>query len=100
VFVGLGFPKQEFVIRRLRSEFPALWFVGCGASLTFAAGRISRAPSWMQRHGLEWLHRLAKEPRRLARRYLIEDAPYTLGLLARSSIRRAAGMATTRGNKS
>ncbi|MDQ1681050.1 MAG: N-acetylglucosaminyldiphosphoundecaprenol N-acetyl-beta-D-mannosaminyltransferase [Frankiaceae bacterium] len=94
VFVGLGFPKQEFVIRALREHFPAVVYVGCGASLTFAAGHITRAPGWMQRHGLEWVHRLVKEPRRLARRYLVEDAPYTVGLLLRSALRRGRGVPT------
>ena len=90
VFVGLGFPRQELLITRLVAEFPAVWFLGCGGSLTFAAGHISRAPQWMQRNGLEWVHRLYKEPRRLARRYLVEDAPYTAGLLVRSVARRGA----------
>ena len=89
VFVGLGFPKQERLITRLRELFPATWFVGCGGSIAFAAGDIDRAPSGMQKAGLEWLHRLAKEPRRLARRYLVDDIPYACALLVRSA---AAGL--------
>ncbi|AEV81802.1 N-acetylglucosaminyldiphosphoundecaprenol [Actinoplanes sp. SE50] len=88
VFVGLGFPRQEQVIERLRRDLPATWFVGCGAAINFVAGDIHRAPRWMQRTGLEWAHRLTTEPRRLARRYLRHDAPYALRLLARARARR------------
>jgi N-acetylglucosaminyldiphosphoundecaprenol N-acetyl-beta-D-mannosaminyltransferase len=84
VFVGLGFPKQELVIERLRAHLPATWFVGCGAAVNFVAGDVHRAPRWMQRTGLEWAHRLGTEPRRLAGRYLRHDAPYALRLLARA----------------
>lgn len=82
VYVGLGFPKQERVIAYLRPYLPATWFLGCGAAIGFAAGTLRRAPRWMQRAGLEWLHRLATEPRRLARRYLVHDAPFAVRLLA------------------
>lgn len=84
VFVGLGFPKQEAVITRLRVELPNAWFVGCGAAVNFVAGDVERAPRWMQRTGLEWAHRLGTEPRRLAGRYLKHDAPYALKLLAQA----------------
>jgi N-acetylglucosaminyldiphosphoundecaprenol N-acetyl-beta-D-mannosaminyltransferase len=82
VCVGLGFPKQERVIADLRGYLPSSWFLGCGAGIGFAAGTLRRAPRWMQRAGLEWLHRLLSEPRRLARRYLVYDAPFTVRLLA------------------
>ena len=49
VYVGLGFPKQERLIVALREEFPAVWFIGCGGSIAFAAGDIDRAPSGLQR---------------------------------------------------
>ncbi|WP_229072092.1 WecB/TagA/CpsF family glycosyltransferase [Actinoplanes sp. DH11] len=84
VFVGLGFPKQERVIEKLREHLPATWFIGCGAAVNFVAGDVHRAPRWMQRTGLEWAHRLGAEPRRLAGRYLRHDAPYALRLLARA----------------
>ena len=89
VFVGLGYPKQERVISRLRSELPQTWFIGCGAAVNFVAGDIDRAPRWMQRTGLEWAHRLGTEPRRLAGRYLRHDAPYALRLLAQAPVQRA-----------
>jgi N-acetylglucosaminyldiphosphoundecaprenol N-acetyl-beta-D-mannosaminyltransferase len=84
VFVGLGFPKQEQVITRLRAYLPRTWFIGCGAAVNFVAGDVDRAPRWMQRTGLEWAHRLGTEPRRLAGRYLRHDAPYALSLLVRA----------------
>jgi N-acetylglucosaminyldiphosphoundecaprenol N-acetyl-beta-D-mannosaminyltransferase len=82
VYVALGFPKQERLIAYLRREFPATWFLGVGFSLSFVAGHTSRAPTWMSRLGLEWLHRLWKEPRRLARRYLVDDIPFAIRLFA------------------
>jgi N-acetylglucosaminyldiphosphoundecaprenol N-acetyl-beta-D-mannosaminyltransferase len=81
VFVGLGFPRQERLIEVLRRDLPAAWLLGCGAAIPFAAGTLGRAPGWMQRHGLEWVHRLVHEPRRLGRRYLAQDLPFALTLL-------------------
>jgi N-acetylglucosaminyldiphosphoundecaprenol N-acetyl-beta-D-mannosaminyltransferase len=82
VFVGLGFPKQEQLIRRLRRELPHAWFVSCGASMSFASGELKRAPRWQQRLGLEWLYRLAQEPRRLFRRYVVDGIPFAGRMLA------------------
>ena len=86
VYVGLGFPKQERLIMAFREAFPDVWFIGCGGSIAFAAGDIDRAPTGLQRVGLEWVHRLAMEPKRLARRYLIDDVPYAIALLVRAGI--------------
>ena len=88
IFAGLGFPRQERVISDLRRELPETWFLGCGAAIGFVAGQNRRAPSWMQRSGLEWAHRLAQEPGRLAGRYLAHDAPYAMRLLATAAARR------------
>lgn len=88
VFVGLGFPKQERLIAHLRPSFPDRWFVACGAGIGFVAGETSRAPTWAQRSGMEWVFRLAQEPRRLARRYLVHDLPFVFSLLARSLLLR------------
>jgi N-acetylglucosaminyldiphosphoundecaprenol N-acetyl-beta-D-mannosaminyltransferase len=82
VYVGLGFPKQEQVIARLRSTCPRTWFLGIGISIGFVGGHVSRAPVWMQRCGLEWVHRLVQEPRRLASRYLVHGLPFAARLLA------------------
>jgi N-acetylglucosaminyldiphosphoundecaprenol N-acetyl-beta-D-mannosaminyltransferase len=96
VFVALGFPKQERLIQQLRVRFPTIWFVSVGASFAFVAGEVRRAPHWMQRTGLEWTHRLAQEPRRLARRYLVEGIPFLLRVLAVSARRRpSTGSAVT-----
>ena len=88
VFVALGFPKQERLMQRLREHLPQTWFIGCGGTLTMVAGEVSRAPVWIQRSGFEWVHRLAMEPRRMAKRYLVHDVPYAAGLMARSMMRR------------
>lgn len=88
VFVGLGFPKQEWLIARLTPHLPDSWFIGCGAAIAYAAGELRRAPGWMQRTGLEWTFRLATEPRRLAGRYLRRDLPFAALLLARSAWQR------------
>ncbi|WP_051325464.1 WecB/TagA/CpsF family glycosyltransferase [Glycomyces tenuis] len=85
VYVGLGFPKQEHVIVRLRAAAPRAWFLGCGASIDFIAGYRRRAPEWMRRSGAEWLFRLASEPRRLAGRYLLKDVPEALRLLSEAA---------------
>jgi N-acetylglucosaminyldiphosphoundecaprenol N-acetyl-beta-D-mannosaminyltransferase len=85
VFVALGSPKQDIVITRLRHALPHAWFIGVGIAFSFASGAIPRAPGFMQRAGLEWLHRLAAEPRRLARRYLIEDLPFASALLGQAA---------------
>jgi N-acetylglucosaminyldiphosphoundecaprenol N-acetyl-beta-D-mannosaminyltransferase len=86
--VALGFPKQERLIRILRDEFPRTWFVGVGISFSFVTGEVQRAPDWLQRIGLEWAHRLLKEPRRLARRYLWHDLPFAAKLGFHAAMRR------------
>lgn len=88
VLVGLGSPKQEHLIRALRDHLPAAWMIGVGISFSFVAGTVSRAPSWVQNAGLEWCWRLGQEPRRLARRYLLEDIPFSFELFARAAWRR------------
>ena len=79
--VALGAPKQEIFIHRHRAELGPVVALGIGASLEFVAGFVRRAPAWMSRWGLEWLYRLAHEPRRLARRYLVEDPAFAPILL-------------------
>jgi N-acetylglucosaminyldiphosphoundecaprenol N-acetyl-beta-D-mannosaminyltransferase len=88
VFVGLGFPKQEEVIAQVAPGLPGSWFMGCGAAIPFAAGVLPRAPRWMQQTGLEWTFRLMSEPRRLFRRYLVNDLPFAAWLLIRSAAAR------------
>ena len=88
VFVGLGFPRQERLIERLRRAWPSAWYLACGGGIPMAAGVTRRASPLVQRLGLEWAHRLAIEPRRLARRYLRDDLPFAIGLLARAAMSR------------
>lgn len=88
ILVGLGFPKQERLAVTLRQRLPHAWFIGCGGGVGMAAGQQRRSPRWAQRIGAEWVFRLAQEPRRLARRYLVDDIPAALVLLAWSVKRR------------
>ncbi|MEN1679832.1 MAG: WecB/TagA/CpsF family glycosyltransferase, partial [Planctomycetota bacterium] len=67
--VGLGAPKQELWVSRFQEQIDAKVALCVGATIDFLAGHKQRSPVWMQRMGLEWAHRLASEPRRLARRY-------------------------------
>nr|WP_295740804.1 WecB/TagA/CpsF family glycosyltransferase [uncultured Acidocella sp.] len=86
-FFAVGSPVQEILAHRLWREGGGSGVGLCiGAALAFAAGTAQRAPPWMRRAGLEWLHRLAKEPRRLSRRYLL-DGPRLLLALARAEFR-------------
>lgn len=80
VFVGLGCPKQELWMQRHRGRIHAV-MLGVGAAFDFHAGTLARAPRWMQRCGLEWLHRLASEPRRLWKRYLVTNSRFIAGIL-------------------
>lgn len=75
-FVALGSPKQEVWMRRWSQVEGVPLLIGIGASLDFAAGRVRRAPYLFQICGLEWLWRLALEPRRLWRRYLVDDMKF------------------------
>ncbi|MEM1355070.1 MAG: WecB/TagA/CpsF family glycosyltransferase [Planctomycetota bacterium] len=85
VLVALGSPKQERLIREVRGLLPSAWWLGVGISLSFLAGEVSRAPSWMQKLGLEWCHRLWQEPGRLAKRYLVYGLPFAMRLLVGSA---------------
>jgi N-acetylglucosaminyldiphosphoundecaprenol N-acetyl-beta-D-mannosaminyltransferase len=76
VLVALGSPKQEIWIHRNRAALAPAVLAGVGATLDFLAGRVRRAPPWVSRAGLEWLFRLTLEPKRLARRYLVNDPQF------------------------
>lgn len=91
VFVAFGSPKQERVIAALRAALPETWWIGVGISFSFLAGHVKRAPRPLQVLGLEWAHRLAQEPRRLFRRYIIEDLPFAFELFGRVAIARLKG---------
>jgi N-acetylglucosaminyldiphosphoundecaprenol N-acetyl-beta-D-mannosaminyltransferase len=79
VFVGLGCPKQERWMAEHRGKINSV-MIGVGAAFDFHAGTVQRAPAWMRDHGLEWLHRLASEPRRLWKRYLLTNTLFIVGV--------------------
>lgn len=90
VFVGLGCPKQEVWMARHRGRVNAV-MIGVGAAFDYHAGTVPRAPTWMQRRGLEWAHRLVSEPRRLLWRYLSTNSLFMFwlaGHVSRSTLRR------------
>lgn len=77
VAVALGAPKQERWIIENRPFLPNVrCYMGIGGTLSFEAGAVHRSPKWMSDVGMEWAWRLAKEPRRLWRRYLVDDLPF------------------------
>ena len=73
LIVGLGCPKQEKFMYHYCKELKVPVSLGLGASLDFEAGNIKRAPKWMSDHGLEWIFRITQDPKRLAKRYLVDD---------------------------
>lgn len=80
LWVGLGKPKEQVFAMRNRDRLNCAWIVTCGGCFHFVVGDYRRAPVWMQKAGLEWLHRMATGPRYLLRRYLI-TIPHTLAIV-------------------
>jgi N-acetylglucosaminyldiphosphoundecaprenol N-acetyl-beta-D-mannosaminyltransferase len=85
VWVGVSSPKQEFWMACMRPMLQAPVLIGIGAAFDFHSGSVAQAPRWMQRAGLEWLFRLLTDPRRLWRRYLI-DNPWFVFELGRQKL--------------
>jgi N-acetylglucosaminyldiphosphoundecaprenol N-acetyl-beta-D-mannosaminyltransferase len=73
IWVGLSTPKQERFMFEYLPKLDTTLMFGVGAAFDFHAGRVAQAPRWMQRSGLEWFYRLCSEPRRLGRRYLVNN---------------------------
>ncbi len=71
--VGLGAPKQEKFLYKYKNDLNVPISLAIGASIDFEAGNINRAPKWMQNCGLEWFYRLCKEPKRMFKRYIVDD---------------------------
>jgi len=88
VWVSLGCPKQEKWMAEHRGKINAV-MIGVGAAFDYHAGTIRRAPLWMQQRGLEWLHRLFSEPRRLWKRYLVTNTLFIWGVFWQLVINRA-----------
>ena len=77
LFVALETPAKELFLARHRDRLELPFVMGVGGALDVLAGVRRRAPRWLQRAGLEWLYRLAQDPRRLARRYVVGNAQFT-----------------------
>ncbi|HUI06843.1 MAG TPA: WecB/TagA/CpsF family glycosyltransferase [Verrucomicrobiae bacterium] len=76
LFVAMSSPKKELFLATWKQELSVPFVMGVGGTFDVVAGRVKRAPRWMQKWGLEWLFRLAQEPRRMWRRYLVEDMAF------------------------
>ncbi|MBW4652680.1 MAG: WecB/TagA/CpsF family glycosyltransferase [Kaiparowitsia implicata GSE-PSE-MK54-09C] len=75
--VGVGAPKQEKFIHQYKDQLPTIKiFLAIGATLDFEAGNVKRSPKWVSEVGLEWMYRLLSEPKRLWRRYLLDDPQF------------------------
>lgn len=80
VWVGLGKPKEQIFTQRVQSQLNCAWIGTCGGCYNFVVGSYSRAPVWMQKAGLEWLHRMATGPRYLIMRYIYRNT-HAIGLV-------------------
>ena len=78
IFIGLGAPKQERWMAEHRGRVKGV-MIGVGAAFDFYAGTLKRAPAWMRNIGLEWLHRMMREPGRLWKRYLVTNSLFFWG---------------------
>lgn len=93
LFLAIPSPRKEEFLAAHKSAMTVPFVMGVGGSFDVLAGRVSRAPAWMQRLGLEWLHRLRQEPRRMFKRYLVGNTKFialTLRALISQKLRRRA----------
>jgi N-acetylglucosaminyldiphosphoundecaprenol N-acetyl-beta-D-mannosaminyltransferase len=96
MWVGLSTPKQEKFMARYNNRLGVPLMVGVGAAFDIHTGRVQDAPLWMKRSGLQWLHRLAQEPRRLGPRYLSSNPRFVMKIsmqLARQGFRKPVPLA-------
>jgi N-acetylglucosaminyldiphosphoundecaprenol N-acetyl-beta-D-mannosaminyltransferase len=89
LLIALGSPKGEYLLTEHEAQYAPAVGLSIGASLDFVAGKVDRAPQWWSDHGLEWVFRLWKEPRRLWRRYLVRDRAI-LGIFIRDFRKKAS----------
>lgn len=87
LFVAISSPKKEHFLGRYQAEMKIPFAMGVGGTFDVAVGKVNRAPLWMQKTGLEWFYRFLQEPRRMFRRYFIEDMAF-FGLLLKEAVRR------------
>ncbi len=87
LFVAISSPKKEHFLGRYQAEMKIPFAMGVGGTFDVAVGKVNRAPLWMQKAGLEWFYRFLQEPRRMFRRYFIEDMAF-FGLLLKEAVRR------------
>ncbi|MBR8830611.1 MAG: N-acetylglucosaminyldiphosphoundecaprenol N-acetyl-beta-D-mannosaminyltransferase [Chroococcopsis gigantea SAG 12.99] len=87
VYVALGFPKQERLIALIRHACAKTWWMGVGFSFSYVAEEFKRPPIWIQKLGLESLYRVILEPKRLGKRYLLENPPFAARLLVWSCLK-------------
>lgn len=81
LFVAITSPKKENFINKWRDELGVDFVMGVGGTFDVVAGKVNRAPVWMQNSGLEWLYRVIQEPRRMWKRYLVTNSKFALLLL-------------------
>ncbi|WP_281412014.1 WecB/TagA/CpsF family glycosyltransferase [Motiliproteus sediminis] len=86
LFVAITSPKKENFINQWKNQIGVDFVMGVGGTFDVVAGKVRRAPAWMQRSGLEWLYRVYQEPRRMWKRYLITNFLF-LGLLVKEIVR-------------
>lgn len=84
VFFALSYPKGEFLVKNIRLRCPPTVWMGIGISLSYITREVEPPAVWIQNAGLEWVHRMIQEPKRMYARYLWHDVPYALGMLARA----------------
>jgi N-acetylglucosaminyldiphosphoundecaprenol N-acetyl-beta-D-mannosaminyltransferase len=87
LFVAISSPKKERFLGRYQATMKVPFAMGVGGTFDVAIGKVSRAPLWMQKAGLEWFYRFLQEPRRMFRRYFIDDMRF-FGILLREYRRR------------
>jgi N-acetylglucosaminyldiphosphoundecaprenol N-acetyl-beta-D-mannosaminyltransferase len=87
LFVAISSPKKERFLGRYQAEMKIPFAMGVGGTFDVAAGKVRRAPSWMQKAGLEWFYRFLQEPRRMFRRYFIDDMAFG-GMILREFLKR------------
>ena len=97
LWVGIGVPKQEKWMARMREKLDVPVMCGVGAAFDFLGGRVSQAPEWMQKRGLEWTYRIAQEPRRLLPRYVYHNPRFMASFGRQLVTERRRGAALARG---